>query len=273
MDLEQAIYANMQHAEMRIQPMPAGHYDRCRKTLTSWVIEVCEEISVSDITAFHACSLMDRVFVSGELNNKEKQEHFQLFAMCCILIAAKYQEVEERHPTMAELIRCAGDTYSTDWFRQAEFSVLRFLKWDVSCVTPACYTNLFLHRTLTGDVELDHLIHENVALLLGLALQNGVSLILKPSLLCAAAFFTSRFILRWIDGHTDLPIWDDNLTNVTHYNENDLKEVHEKLLALHQEFDQTQDDVGDVTMNDDGNGARTVPTPNSPPSPTSMSCA
>lgn len=103
-------------------------YVQCRKTLVAWIIEVCEALGIGNVTTFHACDLMDRVFLFEGLNQKSAQPFFQLVAMVCIyvlfyspssrfcticaiffclqvciFIAAKYSETDDKLPSMAEI--------------------------------------------------------------------------------------------------------------------------------------------------------------------------
>eukprot|EP00992_Anisonema_acinus_P011332 TRINITY_DN7327_c0_g1_i2.p1 TRINITY_DN7327_c0_g1~~TRINITY_DN7327_c0_g1_i2.p1 ORF type:complete len:267 (-),score=42.75 TRINITY_DN7327_c0_g1_i2:174-974(-) len=234
-DTIREILANLKKKEAnprKYQLDPLSHYIRCRKTLVVWVIEVCEVLGLSNTTAFHATNLMDRVFESPDLNQRARKQQFQLIAMCCILIAAKFNEIEEKLPSMHDLNELAAGTYTVDLFRRLELSMLTFLKWEVTCVTPACYLKHYLNKSATGVAQIDSTVHRVVVLLLGLALQDETYICVPPSLLCAAAIHCARALVRQLAGGycLNMDVWSYELQSITGYSVQDEAMVVENFL-------------------------------------------
>ena len=59
-----------------------------RKTVTSWLLEVCEELQMEAEVYFVAVNMMDRMLVKLYF----KREHFQLLAAASLMIASKLKE-------------------------------------------------------------------------------------------------------------------------------------------------------------------------------------
>jgi len=78
-----------------------------------------------------------------------------LVALCCLQIAIKYEEVEDRVPTMAKLRSWTSNMYSPDIIQKMELAVLIELKWDVGILTPAHFLESFLAVTGGGTTERD----------------------------------------------------------------------------------------------------------------------
>ena len=54
-----------------------------------------------------------------------------LVALCCLQIAVKYEEIEERVPTKAKLHNSTSNMYSPDIIQKMELAVLIELKWEL----------------------------------------------------------------------------------------------------------------------------------------------
>ena len=78
-----------------------------------------------------------------------------LVALCCLQIAIKYEEIEERVPTMAKLRSWTSNMYSPDIIQKMELAVLIELKWDVGVLTPAHFLESFLAVTGGGTTARD----------------------------------------------------------------------------------------------------------------------
>jgi hypothetical protein len=212
-------------------------YIQCRKVLVGWMIEVCEALKFGGVTTFHSCYLMDRVFLSEVLNQTSRRQSFQLVAMVCILIAAKFGEADNKIPSMADLNEMSANSYSVELFRKVETSVLNFLNWKVNCITPLCFVKYFLFNTSTGTFQLDEEIHRFVILLLGLALQDHEFIVYVPSKLCAAAIFCARTILSESSGRACACVpWTNEMENAFEYTASELATCHAHLFLRYHEF-------------------------------------
>src|SRR5688572_737235 len=80
-------------------------------------------------------------------------------AMCCILIAAKYEELRDRVPTIEQLTECSNGTYTRALFQKMEIMVLNQVRspvlrgrlrvvqlgWRLDCVTTVHFLSLHFH--------------------------------------------------------------------------------------------------------------------------------
>lgn len=122
-----------------------------RAQLIEWVLDVCAGERFAPATADVAIALMDRV-LSKTLVPKTS---LHLVALCCLQIAIKYEEIEERVPTMAKLRSWTSNMYSPDIIQKMELAVLIELKWDVGALTPAHFLESFLAVTGGGTTARD----------------------------------------------------------------------------------------------------------------------
>lgn len=262
-------------------------YVQCRKPLVAWIIEVCEALGLGNVTTFHACNLMDRAFLFEGLNQKSAQPFYQLVAMVCILIAAKYGETDDKLPSMAELNEMSENAYPLDHFRKAETQVLNLLGWRVTCLTPLCFLKYFLGKTCTGNERLDNDIYCIVVLLLGLAVQDHEFMIFLPSLLAASAVFCARTIVAQRTPQKFEP-WTQAMETVTGYSQGHLAACHTRLLQKYHEFLALQRGVpapappevssqsSEMAVDWDSDSerqSRALQAPTSPPTPTTISAA
>ena len=78
-----------------------------------------------------------------------------LVALCCLQIAVKYEEIEERVPTMSKLRAWTSNMYSPDIIQKMELAVLIELNWELAILTPAHFLESFLALTSGGTTEAD----------------------------------------------------------------------------------------------------------------------
>jgi|TARA_B100001142_G_scaffold267925_1_gene272877 hypothetical protein len=78
-----------------------------------------------------------------------------LVALCCLQIAVKYEEIEERVPTMAKLRAWTSNMYSPDIIQKMELAVLIELKWELGILTPAHFLESFLTMMNGGTTSED----------------------------------------------------------------------------------------------------------------------
>jgi len=70
---------------MDIRPNPV--FSECRKILVEWMTQVGDSFSLSRQTIYLAVALTDRIIDTEDIPKKQ----FQLVAISCILIAAKWK--------------------------------------------------------------------------------------------------------------------------------------------------------------------------------------
>lgn len=70
-----------------------------RVLVFQWMMEVCEYFNLDPTTTHGAMAYLDRL----QPNEKFSRFEWQMLAICCILIAGKYNESEEDLPDLATL--------------------------------------------------------------------------------------------------------------------------------------------------------------------------
>ena len=246
-------YQTMRQTEAKPIPLPpaGSDYVKCRVPLVAWIIEVSDALKLSNVTASHACYLMDRLFVSEKLNKPSERPMYQLIAMICILLASKYVETALYTPVMAELNDMSENTYSLALFREVELSALQWLDWNVNAITPMSYLKPFLAFGATSDETIDQEISKLVVLLLGLVLQDFSFASCHPSLVCAAAVYSGRMILQVAQGQNPtaslFELWPQRLEVATGYSLNSLSKCHQRMVQKYVEFSGSISKLGDST--------------------------
>ena len=74
-------------------------YKQYRKVVLEWVINLTARFNLHPTTAHAAISYLDRL----QLSNKYTRFQWQILAVCCILLSAKYNECEEQVPGLKKL--------------------------------------------------------------------------------------------------------------------------------------------------------------------------
>jgi hypothetical protein len=104
-----------------------------RAILIDWMVQVVDEFHMSDSTLLLSVSILDRMFVTWRL---EEKDQIQLLGIACMLIAGKFQE---RYPvTVYDMIYISDNTYTDKQLINMEQHVLFTLDYDL-CV-PTAYT-------------------------------------------------------------------------------------------------------------------------------------
>ena len=68
----------------------------------------------------------------------------QAAAICCILLASKYEEPEEFVPAISELTEYASNTYTPEYIQRLERDVLDRLGWHLTEITPLHFLGYYL---------------------------------------------------------------------------------------------------------------------------------
>lgn len=83
--------------------------------------EVGEEMQIRKTTVHTAIAYLERVLTYGKLPPKDR---FQLLALTCILIAAKFHGPEDEVPPIAEFWEFGNRCYTFEEFHQMEIMTL-----------------------------------------------------------------------------------------------------------------------------------------------------
>ena len=113
-----------------------------RTTLTTWMLEVCEEENCTNEIFSLSVNLFDRLMCV--LNKRVEKYHLQLLAIVCLFIAAKLKSNSTL--TSMKLIEYTDNSVSLEEFLEWELVVLDKLKWDIAAICPNDYLEIFLSQ-------------------------------------------------------------------------------------------------------------------------------
>lgn len=161
------------------------------------------------------------------------KNRLQLVAICCILIAAKYEEAEQNVPTVHQLNEYASNTYTPDIIHHMEIVVLTRLGWSLSITTSLHFLGYFFAKgvVFTSDSMLGkHLVpkvpryvKKYMDFFADLCQQEYMFQQYLPSQLASAIVLASRKALKI---H---PTWTPLLEPVLCYSEHDLTPCFEHI--------------------------------------------
>jgi len=188
---------------------------RMRTILIDWLIEVSEEMQLGAETLFITVNLLDR-FLSKMSVLRGK---LQLVGAAALLVATKYEEIYP--PAAKDLIYLTDDCYTVQQLFRMEDLLLKVVNFDVSLPTPEAFL-VHMNKFADSDEQTATLSRYIVELSI---MQGEFYLSQSPSVLSAAALVVARHTL----GH--LP-WTEELTDLTSYSEDDLRECSRQLTDI-----------------------------------------
>ena len=113
-----------------------------RTTLTTWMLEVCEEENCTNEIFSLSVNLFDRLMCV--LSKRVEKYHLQLLAIVCMFLAAKLKSNSTL--TSLKLIDYTDNSVSLEEFLEWELVVLDKLKWDIAAICPNDYLDIFLSQ-------------------------------------------------------------------------------------------------------------------------------
>eukprot|EP01138_Halocafeteria_seosinensis_P015764 gb/GECG01016088.1/.p1 GENE.gb/GECG01016088.1/~~gb/GECG01016088.1/.p1 ORF type:complete len:340 (+),score=39.13 gb/GECG01016088.1/:1-1020(+) len=246
------IYWRLRQEELNQVPYDdEATYLQHRRILVDWMCEVGEDCH------FDHCTLHTAVFYIDKLLQRYTmpKHHLQLLGLCCLNIAAKYEEAEERVPPVQQLNEIAKTSFSRGLVNQMEIMVLNQLGWCLNAVTPAHFLGymvgkglLFKSDTMLGKKlipKVPRYLQKYVKFFCDLCAQDHSFLQYKPSILAAAIAVASRRAL------TIMPMWNDNLDEVVHYREDEIRPVFLHVWLHYRENFSTECSQADERYQDD----------------------
>jgi len=129
---------------------PSASYLQFRRRVVDWMASAGEEFQFSSTTMHMAIKYLDRVLSKLQLSRAK----LQLVAMCCLLIAAKHEEMEDYVPTLEDLNECSENTYSTELIKQMEMLILNELHWSLGVVVPRNFLKLYIQEEVAFPDDL-----------------------------------------------------------------------------------------------------------------------
>uniref|UniRef100_A0A7S4DXR9 Cyclin N-terminal domain-containing protein n=1 Tax=Lotharella globosa TaxID=91324 RepID=A0A7S4DXR9_9EUKA len=149
--LERIVLNNLFAKEMKFKlgVNRQAAYVKYRRMLVEWMKDVCEEYSFMSVVYPLSVRILDEILGRGKVNKQK----YQLVAVSCMLIAAKYRETDDKVPTIEELNECTDFTYSPKLIRNMETAILRNLNWRIGIPVAQDFTTYYVEKKLIEDGE------------------------------------------------------------------------------------------------------------------------
>ena len=208
--------------------MPNAKWLKYRHVLVDWICETGDIFGLHISTMHVAVTYLDRFLNQVKVNRNK----LQLVAIACILIAGKYEDIEEAVPTLSDMNRHAQYAFSADGIQRMELTVLRKLNWCLKTFTPLHFASYYISkcvlyeedRTMQGIKLLTLTKNYNkymkryIEFFADLCQQDYTFQQFPPSMMAAAVIMASRKALGI------RPLWRDELSANTQYVRNDIKQ-------------------------------------------------
>ena len=223
MDKQWGVCTSDVHALMREREnihrtyAPEAKWLKYRRVLVDWMCEAGDEFGLHISTMHVAVMYLDRLLHTVVVARNE----LQLVAIACILIAAKYEEIEEVVPTLSDMNRHAQWAFSADAIQHMEFEVLRKLNWCLGTYTPLHFASyymskgvLFQEDTMQGRPlaqKVPKYMKRYIEFFADLCLQDYAFQRFSPSMMAGAIIIASRKALGI------RPLWRNELSKNCQY--------------------------------------------------------
>jgi hypothetical protein len=103
------------------------NYKSHRKQIVCNLFDMGKKLRQSLETIYLAIYYLDWVTYDYEV----LEENFDLFSVCCLLLASKYDELDLSIPMIIDLLRCSKFPLSYDCVKQCEGIILKMLNWNL----------------------------------------------------------------------------------------------------------------------------------------------
>ncbi|KAM5586865.1 putative cyclin-B3-1 [Rosa sericea] len=186
-----------------------------RGILVNWLIEVHFKFDLMQETLYLMVTLLDQYLSQVPI----KKNEMQLVGLTALLLASKYEDFW--HPRVKELISISAESYTRDQVLEMERLILKKLKFRLNTPTPYVFMLRFL-KAAQSDTKLEHL----AFYLIELCLVEYEPIMVKPSLLCAAAICVARCTLHIT------PAWTPLLCKHARYEVSQIRDCAEMILRF-----------------------------------------
>ncbi|KAK7042976.1 G2/mitotic-specific cyclin [Paramarasmius palmivorus] len=184
-----------------------------REILLDWIVQIHARYNFLPESFFLTVNLFDR-FLS--LRPTISLQKLQLVGVSCFCVAVKFEEGVS--PSVQELVRLTGETYTSEEICKAERYVLKTIGYDLSSPGPMTW----LRRGSKAD-NLEPQARTIAKYLLEVASFLKDLVATPPSLLAAASLWFARLML----GRED---WNANLVHYTTYKEREIVPIANAML-------------------------------------------
>eukprot|EP00903_Cladosiphon_okamuranus_P006376 g6241.t1 len=216
---------------------PPPTYPPHRRYMVDWLSEVGEQLDLQTVTIHSAVSFLDELMVLTDYSTRD----WHLYAVCCLNIAAKYEEAECNMPMISELADATEMSLTTPIVTRGELDLVQNrLEWDVSRVTAMHFLGYYTSQgvTMPEDTCQGRRLVEKVVMYMNkyvdffanLCQQDYQFQRYKPSHIAAAAILAARRAL------CIKPVWRDELTELTGYKLEEVVECGEELWNFYEKM-------------------------------------
>jgi len=120
---------------------PLSEYNEIRREVIDWVRDMANQLQIAKKTLHIAIMCIDRLMICKDVRK------IYLIALVCLMIAAKYNELERNLPSVYDYLRvsagtlhCIGDEELKEW----EIKVLEMLEWNITTTTSLDFAEVLL---------------------------------------------------------------------------------------------------------------------------------
>jgi Cyclin, C-terminal domain/Cyclin, N-terminal domain len=171
---------------------------------------------------------MDQILNTFEIKGI-KPDKFPLVSVACLIVAAKYYELDRHIPFIEDYSRQCKARLSVTSLKEYERHVLKWLCWDLSATPPSIYVQLM---SLQGLCREDEKVESEVLkqshlnkmakfseLFAELIVGDTIFVQKKMSIIAAGCIMAARKAVK-IE-----PIWNKELEKLSKYKQSDIEEV------------------------------------------------
>ncbi|XP_026690494.2 cyclin-J [Ciona intestinalis] len=207
-----------------------------RRYLVDWLALTCQKYRLNSNAQHLAVCLYDRFTDQFQLG----VEDLQMLVLCCLLVASKFEEREEKIPKFKILMDHLQWNLNAAEYMTMEIRLLSAFEWDIGFPTASHFKEYYMQvalgtrdlhagQPLTNREQVYMYLEKNVSYFLEVSLQDQAFLVFKPSLITASCVAASRICLHIA------PTWTVELHKVTNFAWHHLVPCIEILLRLHDE--------------------------------------
>lgn len=160
---------------------------KVRQRLVRWMMDLSIKLELLPETMYMTISIIDRYFDTVIV---KQQNHVQLVALGCMLVASKYEEIYP--PDVNDLMTSAENAYTRRDIMRMEIEILEKLNFDLGKPIPLAFL-----RRFSKAAHCDMRMHSIAKFFMEISLPEYECAHWKPSFLAAAALFTTvHLVLR-----------------------------------------------------------------------------
>jgi hypothetical protein len=115
-------------------------YLKHRTVVAEWMVDVCDYFNLHPTTTHLAVAFLDRI----QPNDKFSRFEWQMLAICCIIIASKYNECESHVPDLSTLEEITHQSIPNASLLSYELWTLKRMGWKLHGRTPMSFLASFL---------------------------------------------------------------------------------------------------------------------------------